>query len=169
LAAGPAVRERAAQLLPEHGPKALDCLEAQDWSGFSANMMASRRRIVRQALASRPAGAVGELARRALGLARTRLLDPCGFVLRVDGLPEGWERLRRVLGQLHAAGMLLTWRVDAGGAATFRQRAEVLHHSGIAFRPVAANAALDLGTVGGDEALFERLAGLLIARHPMVV
>ena len=62
MAVGPAVRDRARELLPGHGECALDCLATEDWPGFSANMAAGRSRFVRQALAARPLGAAGEIA-----------------------------------------------------------------------------------------------------------
>jgi hypothetical protein len=167
LAAGGAVKGRLAALLPDGGPTALERLGAGDWPGFAAAMAAARQGMVRHSLRARPLVGARDIAARALGIARTRLLQPCGFTLRVAGLPDGWPRLERVLRELHAAGMLFTWHLARPGLADHRRRLATRHLSGLVIAPApAASAELDLAAVRDDAGLLETLARRLIARHP---
>jgi hypothetical protein len=167
LAEGAAARAWLERLLPEGGPVAFDRLAAGDWPGFSVSMAAARRAVVRRALRQRPLSSMRDMTARALGIARSRLLQPCGFTLDVAGLADGWPRLERALRELHAAGMLFTWHVAGHGAHDLRARLATRHLSGLVLRPVRPGAAdLDLAAEADDAALFRALARRLIARHP---
>jgi hypothetical protein len=164
-ARGPAFEAALDRFLPGDGRPALAALEARDEAAFLARMRRARRRLLLRHLARSPLGTPLALARRAVALLRTRLLNPCGFDLRVQA--DDPAALETALARLRAAQFLSGYAILQAGARRpgLRARLRGRHLSGVIVRVVEDGAALDLR--GLDEAaMLAALAEVVIDRHP---